>query len=169
MIAPKGIASVQFSFVTPGAGSSLSLSYNSSTQQVLLTSSDSAIFASPLFSAPVVFQMRVTDAAAQCVTSYAPAVYNAGCTSAFEVSMQALTVLNCPSDIHVLLSNPSFASQYVIWNEPDLVAEYSFLSVARPGSQFPIGKTNVLYTIDENVQSEIQSAASQVFCQFGVC
>ena len=168
VIATNGIKSVQFSFVTSLPGSPLSLSYNASTQQVVLTTANASIFASPLFATPVVFQMNITDNSPQCVTPNGIAIYNSGCSSIFNVSVQALAVIGCPSDIEVALSSSSSATQSVVWTEPDLLAEYSYLSVARPGDLFPIGSTSVVYGIDHNVQSSLQTSVSLVTCEFTV-
>ena len=167
VITVSGIKSVELSFVDQAYSVNLSLWYNETTRQVYLTTTDSTVFVGSVLSSPVLFSMTITDDSLQC-TRLGDSYHGPGCTSVFLISLQALTVDNCPLSISVIVPASASTGPPVVWSEPNLLAEFPFISNFQPGDVFPIGTTLVRYELDGTVQSPLQSVESFISCQFEV-
>ena len=168
-VVSNGISSVAFSWIRAGVGGVLSLAFNSTSQQVVLLSTDPIIFNSTLFQTPVLFSMTVTDSSPQCIAYGTAPMYGTGCSTSFVVSMLALDEIGCPRGVDTVVDSYGNTTQVAAWQEPDLLYFLPLSSTALPHDVFPLGTTSVLYTLAPTVQSVVQSEASRVTCQFDVC
>ena len=165
----NGISGVEFTWISAGALSALSLEYNDTTQQVVLLTTDPTIFNSSLFQAPVLFTMKITDGSPQCVAHGAAPIFGSGCSSSFVVSMLALTEIGCPASVDTVVSYYGNTTQTVVWNAPSLLYFLPLSSSAQPGDVFPLGSTSVTYSLAPSVQSVVQTELSRLMCEFNVC
>ena len=170
-----GIKSVEFSFIAvnnsdnTNSAANLTLWYDFETKQVALSTADPAVFSNLLLDSPILFLMTVTDESVSCGHLVNASITNGGCSSSFVISLQTLEMNDCPSDIAVTVPVSSTFSPPIVWQEPNLVAAFPFLSNFQPGDVFPLGTTSVEYKLYETAQSQVQSHASRITCQFNVC
>ena len=166
-----GIQNITFFFAdeAAAAANNVSLAYDAATQQVLLNMLDPSAFAQQLLKSPLLFLLSITEGSEFCYLRENITANNAACTSIFTVSVHALEMNDCPSNIAVTIPVTSTHSGPIVWQEPSLNATFPFLSNFQPGDAFPIGTTSVLYQLDSSIQSAVQSLASRITCQFNVC
>ena len=155
-----GLANVSLAWLSTGFDSIASLTYNTTTQQVVLAALGTGNITGGMFSGTgAMFTMNVTDNATQCIVPTA-ALYGLGCTTTYIARIISDAIVGCPAAINASL--PTAASG-VTWTAP-VAASTPLVSSAAPGSPFPIGTTTVKYVPKSAAAS--QSAASLLQCTF---